>query len=127
MPYRSAGKVARYAAYVFHELRWPILVILLLIFGGGTLFCLTLDLPYGKACFGVFMLMLGEPTLDFPDVWYDQLLFFAIPIIGIGAIADSVVRLGYLIFSSKRKLQEWWIMEASTFRKHVVVAGLGRV
>jgi voltage-gated potassium channel len=127
MPYRTAGKAARYGAYVLHELRWPLLVILLLIFGGGTLFSLTLRLPYGKACFGVFMLMLGEPTLDFPDVWYDQLLFFAIPIIGIGAVADSVVRLGYLIFTSKRKLQEWWIMEASSYRKHVVVAGLGRV
>jgi hypothetical protein len=28
------------------------------------------------------------------------------PIIGLGAVADSVVRLGYLVFSRKRKLQE---------------------
>lgn len=120
-------KIGRFALYVLRELRWPLGVAVALVLAGGALFSLSLGQPYSKACYTVFMLMLGEPTAEFPDRWYDQALFFAVPVVGLGAIADSVVRLGYLIFSSKRKLEEWWIMEASTYRNHVVLCGLGRV
>jgi Trk K+ transport system NAD-binding subunit len=133
MPRRSAQKFGRYGIYVLREFRWPIVVFAALVLAGGLLFSLTLkdehgeDLHFGEACFGVFMLIFVQPSLHFPGQWYNQMLFFLIPIVGLGAVADSVVRLGYLIFSSKRRLQEWWIMEASTYRNHVVVCGLGRV
>jgi Trk K+ transport system NAD-binding subunit len=128
MPVRSAARAARYGLYILKEFRWPLLVLGSLILGVGALFTHTLpDLHFGKACYAVFMLILTEPTLEFPSQPYNQALFFLVPIVGLGAIADSVVRLGYLIFSSKRKLQEWWIMEASSFRNHIVLCGLGRV
>ncbi|HLF94419.1 MAG TPA: NAD-binding protein [Planctomycetota bacterium] len=127
MPARSAAKLARYALYIQKEFRSPLAVFGGLVLVGGLLFSRTLGLPYGKACWGVFMLIFVQPVLEFPDRWYNQALFFLIPIAGLGAVADSVVRLGYLIFSSKRKLQEWWIMEASTCRDHFVLCGLGRV
>lgn len=118
----------RYGLYVLHELRVPLAVLVGLVLLGGLVFSLTLpNLPYGKACWAVFMMITGEPTLEYPDRWYDQVLFFAIPFIGLGALAESLVRLGYLVFSSKRKLQEWWTMEASTYRDHIVLCGLGRV
>jgi Trk K+ transport system NAD-binding subunit len=127
MPYRPAVRAVRFAVFVLREFRWPLAVVATLVLGGGAVLAGSLGLPYGKACYAVFMLMIGEPTLEFPSVWYDQVLFFLVPVLGLGAIADSVVRLGYLIFSSKRKLQEWWIMEASTYRNHIVLCGLGRV
>lgn len=120
------GKYFRYGVYLLREFRWPIGVLTGMILGGGLLLHLTLPIPFGKACHAVFMLCLAEPTIDFPDLWYDELLFFLVPIIGLGAIADSFVRLGYLIFSSKRKLQEWWIMEASILRNHIILVGLGK-
>jgi len=115
------------ARYLLKEFRWPMVVFAALVLGGGALFSATMDLPYGEACFGAYMLIFVQPNLKFPNHWYDQALFFLMPIVGLGAVADSVVRLGYLIFSRKRKLQEWWIMEASTMRNHVVLCGLGRV
>jgi Trk K+ transport system NAD-binding subunit len=115
------------ARYMLKEFRWPMLVFATLVLGGGALFSATMDLPYGEACFGAYMLIFVQPNLKFPNHWYDQTLFFVMPIIGLGAVADSVVRLGYLVFSRKRKLQEWWIMEASTMRNHIVLCGLGRV
>ena len=127
MPHRQAAKAVRYGLYVLHELRIPLVVLVGLVVFGGLVFSLTLDLSYGRACYASFMLILGEPTEPFPDRWYDQVLFFAIPFIGLGALAESLVRLGYLVFSSKRKLQEWWTMEASTYRDHIVLCGLGRV
>jgi voltage-gated potassium channel len=113
--------------YMLREFRWPMLVFATLVLGGGALFATTMDLPYGEACFGAYMLIFVQPNLKFPSHWYDQTLFFLMPIVGLGAVADSVVRLGYLVFARKRKLQEWWIMEASTLRNHVVLCGLGRV
>jgi Trk K+ transport system NAD-binding subunit len=56
-----------------------------------------------------------------------QPLFYLLPIIGLGAIADSMVRLGYLIFARKRNLPEWQRMVASLHSDHVVVVGVGRV
>jgi voltage-gated potassium channel len=120
------GKYFRYGVYLLREFRWPIGVLTALILGGGALLSATLPIPYAKACHVVFMLCLAEPTIDFPELWYDEILFFVVPVIGLGAIADSFVRLGYLIFSSKRKLQEWWIMEASVLRNHIVLVGLGK-
>lgn len=123
----SAVKVGRFALHVLRELRWPLSVGMAMVLGGGALFARHLGQSYAKGCYTVFMLMLGEPTCEFPDRGLEQLLFFIIPVVGLGAVADSVVRLGYLIFASKRKLEEWWIMEASTYKNHVVVCGLGRV
>lgn len=120
------GKYFRYGVFLLREFRWPIGVLSAMILGGGILLQSTLDISYGKACYTVFMLALGQPTIDFPDAWYDQILFFAVPVVGLGAIADSFVRLGYLIFSSKRKLQEWWIMEASILRNHIILVGVGK-
>src|SRR6185295_16072062 len=116
------------ARYMLKEFRWPLVVFGALVILGGALVSKTMSIPYGKACFGVYMLIFVQPNLEWPEhQWYNQLLFFIIPIVGLGAVADSVVRLGYLIFARKRKLQEWWIMEASTYRNHIVLCGLGRV
>ena len=120
-------KLLRRGRYLLREFRWPLVVFAALVLLGGALLSKTMHLPYVKACFGMFMLIFVQPSLDFPDHWYDQALFFIVPIVGLGAVADSVVRLGYLIFSKKQGLQEWWIMEASTLRNHVVLCGLGRV
>lgn len=127
MPPHPLRKLMGRARYLLKEFRWPMLVFAALVLGGGALFSATMDLPYGEACFGAYMLIFVQPNLKFPNHWYDQTLFFLMPIIGLGAVADSVVRLGYLVFSRKRKLQEWWIMEASTMRNHIVLCGLGRV
>ena len=127
MSVRALLKLPGRIRYIVREFRWPLIVVSTLVLLGGLIFSRSMGLPYGKACFGAFMLIFVQPSMEFPDIWYDQALFYIIPIVGLGAVADSVVRLGYLIFSSKRKLQEWWIMEASTCRNHVVLCGLGRV
>jgi len=124
---RIATKYGLFGWTLLREFRWPLSVSAVLVFGGGLQLSLSLHHPYFKACYTVFMLMLAQPTIDFPPQWYNEILFVVVPILGLGAIADSIVRLGYLMFSSKRRLQEWWIMEASTYRDHVVLCGLGKV
>ena len=49
------------------------------------------------------------------------------PIVGLGAVADSVVRLAFLVFTRKQNLPEWNRMLASLCRNHFVVIGVGKV
>src|SRR5262249_14017761 len=52
---------------------------------------------------------------------------FLVPIIGLGALADSLVRMGYVFFARKRNLPEWQRMIASSYQNHLVVVGAGKV
>ena len=124
----------RYAAYLLHEFRWSLGVFwgLVLVVGWvlHTYFhSLESDRPlsYPEACYGVFLMIFLESYLPFPREWYLQPLFFLVPILGLGAIVDSLVRLGYMTFTRKQRLPEWQQLVASLYRDHVVVVGLGKV
>jgi Trk K+ transport system NAD-binding subunit len=128
-PGRAAVQV-RYVAYLLWEFRIPLGVFAALVLGGGlALHHLYGKEPvsYGKAFYAVFLMIFIESQLEFPDEWYLQPLFFLVPVIGLGALADSVVRLAYLMFTKKQRLPEWQRMMASLYRNHVVVVGVGRV
>lgn len=127
------GKLAvhlRYTRYLLWEFRWPIGVFTTLVFGGGLLihhFYNAENVSYGRAFYAVFLMIFMESSLDFPHEWYLQPLFFLAPIVGLGALADSVVRLAYLTFTKKQRLPEWQRIMASLYRDHVVVVGVWRV
>lgn len=121
---------ARYFRYLLWEFRLPLTVFLSLIFFGGLAlhhFYRQERVSYARAFHAVFMMIFLESGLDFPDEWYLQPFFFLLPIIGLGAVADSVVRLAFLMFTQKQKLPEWQRMVASLYRNHVVVVGVGKV
>ncbi len=124
----------RYAAYLLWEFRWSLGIFWSLVTVGGFLLHRTYHDPehqgmlgYGEACYAIFMLIFLESYLKFPAEWYLQPFFFLLPVIGLGAVADSLVRLAYLTFSSKQRLPEWQRMVASLYRQHVVVVGVGKV
>jgi Trk K+ transport system NAD-binding subunit len=120
----------RFLLYVLWEFRWPLGIFWALVLGGGLGLRALYhhkELGYPEACFHVFTLAFLQPTLDFPQEWYLQPFFFLVPMIGLGAVAESLVRLGYLVFARKSHLPEWQRMIASTYRHHIVVVGLGKV
>src|SRR5262249_9123147 len=122
-----------YRLYLLLAFRLSLSVYWTLVLGGRLLLHLFYhhndkSLDFLQACYTVFLLIfLQSQVEDFPDEWYLRPLFFLVPIIGLGAIADSVVRLAYLVFSQKRKLPEWQRMVASLYRNHVIVVGVGKV
>ncbi len=61
----------------------------------------------------------NEPLID--------LLYYLMPIMGLGLIGDSVVRFGVQVFSKEVRKEEWNMSLASTYRNHVIVCGTGRV
>ena len=120
----------RYVLFLIGEFRVALGVFAATVFIGGVILHHFYHHEYvslPKAFYSVFLMVFLESGLDFPDEWYLQPLFFIVPIIGLGAVADSVVRLAYLIFTRKRNLPEWQRMVASLYRNHIVVVGLGRV
>jgi len=124
----------RYARFLAREFRWPAIVFFAIVAGGGLLVHFTYTAhaeksrpDFVEACYCVFLMVFMQPELSFPDQWYLRPLWFLIPIVGLGAVADSVVRLGYFVFSRKQHLQEWQIMEASALRDHTIVIGVGKV
>jgi voltage-gated potassium channel len=120
----------RFARHLLWEFRWPLGAFTTIILVGGLiLHCCyhTPELPFAHACHAVFLMIFFESSLDFPDEWYLQALFFLLPILGLGAVADSVARLAFLIFTRKQNLPEWNRMIASLCRNHFVVIGVGKV
>ncbi|MEO6810551.1 MAG: NAD-binding protein [Isosphaeraceae bacterium] len=120
----------RYARYLAREFRWSLGVFWSLVLTGGLYlhyFYHNQPLSYMEACYSVFMLIFLESYLPFANEWYLWPLFFLLPIIGLGAVADSLIRLAYLTFSQKQKLPEWQRMVASLYRNHTVVVGVGKV
>lgn len=120
----------RYLRYVLWEFRWSIGVFWLLVFGGGWLlqrYYRHESLAYLEACYAIFCLIFFEPLLKFPDEWYLQITFFLVPMVGLAAVADSLVRLAFLLFTKKRHLPEWQRMAASMHRNHIIVVGVGKV
>jgi len=120
----------RFARYLLWEFRWPLVVFTTLVLAGGfILHCCyhKAELPFAHACHAVFLMIFLESSLDFPDEWYLQPLFFLLPVVGLGAVADSVVRLAFLVFTRKQNLPEWNRMLASLCSNHFVVIGVGKV
>ena len=106
---------ARYLRYVFWEFRWPFSVLASIVLVGGFLLRHSYhkeEVGYARAFYTVFMMVFLESGLDFPDEWYLQPLFFLVPVVGLVAVADSFVRLAYLMFTKKQRLPEWHRMLA---------------
>lgn len=118
-----------YARYLLREFRWPLGLFLAMIFGGGLLMhLLHEDRPsYGEACYTVFRMLFFEPAEKFPRSWLLEIFCYVAPVLGVFVIADGLVRFGILLFQKKTRLKEWWLMQISTYRNHIVVAGVGRV
>lgn len=122
----------RYMRYLLWEFRWPLGVFWTLVLLGGLVMHLWHhrdghSLSYAEACYGVFLLIFLEGYLSFPDQVFLQPLFFLLPVFGLGAVADSVVRLAFLAFAQRRKIPEWQQMVASLYENHVIVVGIGKV
>jgi Trk K+ transport system NAD-binding subunit len=56
-----------------------------------------------------------------------QVLYFALPAVGLTLIAEGLVRFGVAVFHRRRMSEEWHMALASTLKDHVVIAGLGHV
>lgn len=118
---------------LIREFQWPLLAFFLMILGGGYLYWLLsilADQPpasIAQSMYHVLGLVFLQPSLDFPSVWYLQLFYFALPILGIGILAQGIADFGVLFFNRKDRGKEWEMALASTLNQHVILIGLGHL
>jgi voltage-gated potassium channel len=109
-------------------LRLALFVTLLLV--GGLLFrAFEPDrvTSYAQAVYFTFSLMFGEPPESFPDARVLQALFFAVPILGLTVLIESMVEVAEVLRERQRNDPRWSAIMAETLSNHVILVGLGRV
>ena len=84
-------------------------------------------LDWTQSLYATFSLLFLEVVVPFPDAFGLRLLFFLVPLIGLGVVADGVLRFGVALFNRRQRREAWQMAVASTYQDHVVVCGLGRV
>ncbi len=111
----------------------PLLLFVASILLGGLLFDLLYrhaqvqDLTYIEAVYAIFSMIFFGQSVPFPDQWYLQVFFFLMPIIGLGLVVQGVINFGVMLFNKASREGEWQVAIASTYKDHIVVAGIGRL
>jgi len=115
------------------QFRIPLLLFTTSILIGGLLFdrlythSQVQQLSYSEAVYAVFSMIFFDPNIPLPHQWYLQVFFFAMPLIGLGLITQGVIRFGVMLFNKRARKEQWQVAIASTYKDHVIVAGLGRL
>jgi voltage-gated potassium channel len=119
---------------LFRESWTALFLFVAILVGGALLFYRVYDtspntnpISFGEALYGTFSLIFFSPSLEFPEQWYLRVLYYLIPILGLAAVADGVLRFGVALVSKRERGQKWQVAMASTYDNHVIVCGVGRV
>jgi voltage-gated potassium channel len=111
----------------------PLLLLISSVLLGGLLFDLLYthadikELSYLEAVHAIFAMIFFGGSVPFPKQWYLQIFFFVMPVIGLGLIAQGVINFGVMLFNKSAREGEWQVAIASTYRDHIIVAGVGRL
>jgi len=119
---------------LLREFRYTLLLFAALMLVGTISFWLLYESPNAgqrvsivRALYNTFGLVFFQPSLEFPSHLWLELLYFVIPVIGLGVLADGVLRFGVMLFNKHARKEEWQMALASTYRNHVIVCGMGKV
>ena len=132
MAQRTWHAQLRYFWALVKRFRFTFLLLLVLVFGGGTLLWVLMaraGKPIGllRSIVAAYFLLFAQPIIDIPDDARVELLAVLIPPLGITAVAEGLVRFAYLFFAKTRNDKEWFAVLAQTLKDHVIICGAGRV
>ncbi len=85
------------------------------------------DLSYSESVYAIFSMIFFGQSVPFPRQWYLQVFFFVMPIVGLALVVQGVIQFGVMLFNKSARGKEWHVAVASTYKDHVVVAGIGRL
>jgi Trk K+ transport system NAD-binding subunit len=136
--WRSVRASIRDARLVLREFRRPLLLFVGVLVAAGLMYQAlagvaqaqdpSFDVPSTvEAIFLMLSMIFLQANVSFPEPWYLELFFFAMPIVGIALLGTGVANLGVLLFNKSARGREWEAALASTFSNHVIVVGLGKL
>jgi Trk K+ transport system NAD-binding subunit len=131
---RHLGAGLRDLFVLLREFRLSLLLFAVLMLIGTVSFWLLYQHPdtgqrlsVDQALYAAFSLVFFQPSLDLPRQPWLEVLYFVVPIVGLGILADGVLRFGVMLFNKRARKEEWQVALASTCRNHVIVCGLGKL
>jgi Trk K+ transport system NAD-binding subunit len=131
--WRNVRAAWRDTLILLREFRLPLGVFLLLIAVAGTIYFRLSQAspePLSSLAEGIYLVLslsFFQPMYDFPRVWYLQVFFFLMPIVGISTLALGLADFATLFFNRRSRGKEWQMAVASTLSNHVVLVGLGHL
>ncbi|MCE7873699.1 hypothetical protein DYH09_25445 [bacterium CPR1] len=128
---RQISAQARDLRILLKQFGWSILGFNLLIATGGWALQRFHSPPvdFWQGCYAMFTLIFFQPELDFPPANEPGLrfMFFAVPLVGLGFLAEGLLRFGVLLFNKSMRGEKWQVVLASTYSNHIILCGLGHV
>jgi voltage-gated potassium channel len=118
---------------LFRQFRIPLMLFVTSVLLGGLVFDLLYthaeiqDLTYAEAVYAIYSMIFFGESVPFPRQWYLQVFYFIMPVVGLGLIAQGVINFGVMLFNKSVREDEWQVAIASTYKDHVIVAGIGRL
>jgi len=119
---------------LLREFRIPVLWFTVAIVGGGILYHALARLvhePIDSLVESIYTVLtltfLQPPNREFPHHIVLQLFHFVMPVIGIVVLAQGLADFGSLLFNRRARSKEWEMAVASTFKKHIILVGLGHL
>lgn len=114
---------------------WFPLTALALVLTSGVLYLRGFYLPPICGCspdlavtlFETLKLLIFQTDLDLPADPVGRVLFFLIPLLGLFFLLQSAVDIGRLLVDKRARPERWQEALAATYRRHMIVCGLGRV
>jgi Trk K+ transport system NAD-binding subunit len=86
-----------------------------------------IGLSWGEALYRSFTLIFFGPEGEYPEHTLVRFLYYVVPIAGLLIIVDGLLRFGTAFFDKQVRGQKWQAAVASTYDKHIIICGLGKV
>jgi voltage-gated potassium channel len=132
-PWRKIRASWRDTLLLLREFRTPLFLFIFLVVVSGCLYyvlsqnTMTPISGVTEGIYGSLTLIFLQPIFPFPQVWYLQIFYFFLPVLGIGCLAQGLADFGVLFFNRRARGKEWQMAVASTISKHIVLVGLGHL
>ncbi|MCC6229387.1 MAG: NAD-binding protein [Phycisphaerales bacterium] len=85
------------------------------------------DLSIVEGMYNTWSLVFAQPPIDFPSNPWLRGLFFAVPILGIGFIIDTLVEVVRLLRDRRGLEQSWSRIMAASMQDHIIIVGMGKL
>ncbi len=129
--YRALATNMRDTLILLRQFRGSLLAFGFTFVGGGALYFRLAQITQEahpaslpEAFFLILSMIFLQANADFPSVWYLQLFFFVMPLIGFTVLGQGVADIGVLLFNRRARGEAWQVAVADTFKDHIVIVGL---
>ncbi len=120
--WRATRQDARNIMVLFRQFRGPLLAFGVTIVGGGLAYDFLAQWAHEaarpasplEAIYLALSMIFLQAGTDFPSVWYLQIFFFIMPLLGLGILGQGAADFGVLLFNRQARGEAWEVAVADS-------------